>query len=110
MHHCNRTEPSIPVTHQHLPTPGLDQTALLQHVDEIRTTDSRQPVGDNEYSHTPVEPLYGFLDAPLVLRIEGAGRLIQDQQGRLAQQRPGQSEPLALSPGETNASVAKDRL
>jgi hypothetical protein len=57
-----------------------------------------------------VEPLYGFLDAPLVLRIQGAGRLIQDQQGRLAQQRPGQSEPLALSPGEANTSVAKDRL
>jgi hypothetical protein len=31
-----RAEPSIPVTHQYLPAPGLDQTPALQHVDDVR--------------------------------------------------------------------------
>src|SRR5919106_6866191 len=46
---------------------GFDRPPLLQNVDDVRASGSKQPVGDNQYRHAPVEHLYRALDTSFVL-------------------------------------------
>src|SRR5215208_5770756 len=63
---CQGSE-SSPSSDERCPISGLDQTAPLQHVDDVCPSDSGQPVGYDEYGHAPVKLFYGAPDAPFVL-------------------------------------------
>jgi len=50
------------------------------------------------------------LDLALGLRVEGARRLVQDQDGRVLQERAGDGDPLPLAAGEEPAPLPNPRL
>ncbi len=49
-------------------------------------------------------------DLPLGLAVEVGGRLVEQQQRRVAQERAGQRDPLALPRGQPGAAVAEHRV
>ena len=51
-----------------------------------------------------------LLDGPLGLVVERAGGLVEDEDGRVAQQRTGDRQPLLLAAGEPVAAGADDRV
>ena len=56
----------------------------------------------------PIEqPLERCLDQPLGFGIERRSRLVEQQQGRVAQQRPGDRDALALAAGQPCAAFAE---
>src|SRR5215217_2552185 len=103
-------KPSVLSSNQRVYTARFDQASLLQHIDDIRASGSKQPVSYDQYRHAPVQLLYRALDASFVLRVEVACGLVQDQQGRFAQQGSGQGQALPLSPGQAHTAVTQNRL
>ena len=52
----------------------------------------------------------GALDPVLGGRIDGGGRIVQDQDARIGEEGARQGQPLALSAGERDAALADDGL
>src|SRR5690554_1863782 len=76
---------------------ALDDTPLVHHHDDVRLFDGGQAVG-NHQRRTPLHhPVQGSLDMALGLGIQGRGRLVEDQDGRIAQKRAGDGQPLTLA-------------
>ena len=74
----------------------LDDVALLEHEDRIRVLDGRQAVRDDK-ARAPVHQVgHGLLDQPLGTGIDGAGRLVQDQDRVVREHRPGDGQQLLL--------------
>ena len=55
------------------------------------------------------QPLERALDQPLAFRVERRGRLVEQQQRRVAQQRAGDGDALALAARQARAAFADDR-
>ncbi len=88
---------------------ALDDLPLLQHQDRVRPADGRQPVGDDE-GRPPLHQLgQPFLDQRLALAVERRGRLVQDQDARIGQDRPRDRHPLPLAARELHPALADDR-
>src|SRR5262245_63418703 len=73
---------------------ALHDPAFGEHHDEMGVLHGREAVRDDEDGAMRHQPVDGFLDEALGLRIEGARRLIQDEDGRIAQQRAGDGDAL----------------
>src|SRR5690606_25207761 len=59
----------------------------------------------------PLEELLDrLLDEALGFRVERGCRLVEDQNRRVAQDRPGNGDPLSLSAGQTRAALTEDRV
>ena len=72
-------------------TPFHD-ASLVEHADFVSILDGAQSVG-NSYRRTGLhQSLQCILYQPFALRIEGRGRLIQDQDGRILEDGPGNAE------------------
>ena len=56
------------------------------------------------------ERLQHLLDRLLAFQVDLAGGLVEDQDRRVAEDRPGQGDPLPLAAGEPAAERADDRL
>ena len=67
-------------------------------------------MADRKDGKLSVKSLDGILDTLLVLGIQVTDRFIQNQQGRLAQKRPGQGQTLPLAPGQSHTPVTYDSL
>ena len=84
---------------QGLPAPRLDDAAIDEDEHEVRSAHRREAVGDHEGG----APLHRALDAPdhvgLGLRIEGRGRLVEDQDARVPKEGPGDGDALHLALG-----------
>mgnify|MGYP000687891786 CR=1 FL=1 len=78
----------------------LGDTAILHHQDLIRVLDGSQPVGDGEDRLPLGQGGQGLLDQVLVLRVHAGGGLVQDDDGRVLQNGPGDGDALTLSAGE----------
>ena len=68
----------------------------------------RQAVGDDDAGAAAHQPLERLLDQPLALRIERAGRLVEQQQRRVAQDGPRDGDALALPAGQPDALLAQE--
>src|SRR5881409_1485353 len=90
--------------------PLLAQLALVQHEDAIRVLDGREAVGDDDRGAAAEELRERVLDQPLGLRIDARGRLIEDEDGRIVGQCPGEGEELTLASGEVAAPLADERV
>src|SRR5690606_27512507 len=88
----------------------LHYLALAQHQDQIRVPDRREPVRDHEDRPAGEQLLRSLLDQLLGLAVQRARRLVEDQDRRIAQHRPGDRDSLALTTREARASLAEDRL
>jgi len=77
--------------------PALDDRTLMQHEDDVRVTDRRQTVGDRDRRAAVEQPRNAFEDQVLRFRIERGRRFVEQKNGRVADQRSGDGDPLALS-------------
>ena len=63
---------------------------------------------DQERGPAAGELLDRLADQGLVLDVHGAGGLVEDQDGRVAEHGPGQGDPLPLAAGKRRAALADD--
>jgi hypothetical protein len=79
--------------------PDFHDRAFFDHVDHVGVGDGVQRVGDDEGGASLDQFAYGVLDETLGLGVERCGRLVQQDDGRIADQGPGHSDALALAAG-----------
>ncbi len=91
-------------------TAGFGDVAFVQHQDAVGVDDAGQAVGQDHGGAADHEPVEGGLDDGLVLGIDGGERLVQHQDGGVAQQGPGDGNALALPAGEAGAAFADHGL
>ncbi len=86
--------------------PLLDDPAPVDHDQPVEGRDGREPVGDGHHGLALHERRKRLLDRRLDLRIEGGGRLVEHQDGRVLQDHPGDGDALALAARELDAALA----
>src|ERR671921_2977646 len=88
----------------------FDYPAVLQNQDEVRLSHGVEVVGNDQRRLPGHEAIQGFLDLRLALDVEARHRLVQDQDGGVADDGPGDGYPLALPSGEGVAPLADDGI
>src|SRR6266542_4970269 len=84
----------------------LDDAAVAQHDDLIGAAYGEESMGDDQ-DGTPAGELGDRpLDELLVLDVDARGRFVQDEDGRVLQERAGDREPLLLAAGQARAAFA----
>ena len=78
----------------------LDQTAAIERNDAIRCPYGRKPVRDDENRPPLGDLLHVLLNDALAFIVEGARRLIEDQNARVGDERAGNGNALALATRE----------
>ena len=76
---------------------ALHQPPVRDHEQPRRLAQRRQPVGDGEHGASGDEPLQRLLNRSLGLRVHARGRLVQDEDARVVQDRPRDRHALALA-------------
>src|SRR5207237_7563491 len=84
---------------------ALDNLAAHQDDDPIGAPDGRQAVRDDERRAVGHQPLERLLHQALGLGVERRGGLVEDQDRRVLEQRPGDGETLTLPAREAYAEV-----
>src|SRR5579875_1220303 len=95
---------------QLLVAPALDDPAVVEDDDLLRVADRREPVRDRDRRPPLREPVERLLDEPLGLGVERGGRLVEDEDRRVAEDRPRDRDPLLLAAREAVAALADDRV
>ena len=85
---------------------ALDDLAVVQDEDLVGVADGGEPVRDGDRGASCRHGVDGFLDGLLGLRVEGARGLVEDEDGRVAQDGAGDREALLLAAGEPVAALA----
>ena len=85
----------------------FDQLPIGHDQDQVGVHDRAQPVGDDDRRAAQVSQV--AVHQPLGDGVEGAGRLVQQQDARLLRQRARQGDPLALAARERRAAVGQRR-
>ena len=88
---------------------GHDPPAVEQH-DPVGQADGREAVGDDQRRAPLHEDAQRRVDALLHLDVDGAGGVVEDQDGRVDQQGAGDGDPLALAARERVAALADHGL
>ena len=99
-----------PLGQQGLVVPLLDDVALFHKQNGVRVPDGGQAVGNDEAGAPPHEPLHGLADLHLGAGVYAGGGLVQDQDGRVAQEHPGDGEQLPLAGGQVAGLVVQHRV
>ena len=94
---------------------ALDDPAAVQVEDVVGTLDRRDPVRDQEDGASPAARTAGLRPrrkighhAVFGCGVEGGGRFVEHEDGRIAHYRTGDGEPLPLAGGELAAAVGED--
>ena len=82
---------------------GLRDAAPLEHDDPVRPPDRGETVGDHEDRAAPQQRFDRVLHEAFALRVEGARRLVEDQDLRVAQDRSSDGDALTLAAREARA-------
>jgi hypothetical protein len=69
-----------------------DQTPLVEYQDAIHLADGGEPVSDDEAGAVRHQFLQGELNQALTFGVQGAGGLVQEEEGRIAQDGPGDGQ------------------
>jgi hypothetical protein len=72
-----------------LVAPGLDDRPVIEDDDPIGALDGAEAVGDDDGGAPGLELLERLLDQVLALRVEGRGRLVEEEDLGVAEDRPG---------------------
>src|SRR5919201_4817 len=83
---------------------ALDDPAVVQHDDLIGLAHGREPVRDRNRRPPLREPVERRLHEPLGLGVERARRLVEDENRRVAENRPRDRDPLLLAAPEAGAA------
>ena len=84
----------------------LGDAAALEHDDRVGAADGRQPVRDDERRAVPHQVGERILHQQLRLGVERRGRLVENQDRRVLQQRARDREPLPLPARQPLAALA----
>ena len=82
----------------------IDHPPLVHDHDAVGLLNRRQAVGDDQGGALVHQPVERLLHGKLALGIEGAGRLVEQQDGGIAEQRPGDGDALALAARQPHAA------
>jgi len=85
---------------QHIRLAALDNATVFHDDDPIGAADRRKTVADDQHGSVSGEPFQGVLDHVLGFAVDRAGRFIEQQDRRVAEQGAGQRDPLALAAGQ----------
>ena len=75
----------------------FDDPSFIQHDDPIGILDGGQSMGDDQCRSILHQFLQRILDAALRPGIQRRGRFVENQYGRILQERSTDSDPLALT-------------
>src|SRR5436190_6719017 len=89
---------------------ALHNPPLGQDDDEIGVLYGGEPVRDDEHRAVRHQAVDRFLHQALGLGVERAGRFVENEDGRIAEQRPGDRDALALPAAESGPALAEQRL
>ena len=92
--------------HQHIMRPDIDHLAFVEHENVVALGQRGQAVGDDHHRAAMRDALNIGVHQCLGLRIERAGGLIQNQQARIVDQRPGNRQLLLFTTGVGNSYVS----
>src|SRR6185312_16986004 len=87
---------------------ALDDAAGFDHEDLLSGADGGEAMGDDERGAAAEQMGQALLNQRFGFGIEAAGGLVQNQDGRVGEQRARDREALALSAGEFDAALAHD--
>ena len=85
---------------------GLFDALRAQHEDAVVILDGGQAVGDGQGSAAVGQLLEALAHQDLALVVEGAGGLVEDEDGRVLQEDPGDGDALLLTARELDAALA----
>ena len=91
------------VGHQLVVGAALDDPALVEDDDLVAVADGAQAVGDDQAGAAAAAEV--VVDERLGHRVERAGRLVEDEQRRVADQGPGDLQPLPLTAREVPCAL-----
>src|SRR6266700_8123263 len=86
--------------------PDFDQASLIEHQYQVTIFKSVEPVGDHESGSSCHEPLSCFHDGCFGVDVHGTGRLIQNQNRTIPQERASQGNALAFASRNPRAAFA----
>ena len=88
---------------------ALGDPPVLEDDDPARPPDRRQAVGDDDRGPADEQPLEALLDPLLGPDVDVRGRLVEDQDPRLGEQRPGEGDDLPLAGRERRCRARRPR-
>ena len=91
------------------PGPLLDDVAPVDHNDPVGPASRRQAVGDDDRGPPVQEPVERALDQQLGRAVDVRGRLVEDEDPWVGQQRPSDRDQLPLSRRKAAATLS-DRM
>jgi len=91
-------------------TPTFDDLAIDQNQDFVGVDHGGEAVGDDERGAVAGDVFQRLLDFAFGVGVEGGGRLVEQKDGRVFQDRAGDGDALFLAAGELEAAFADGRL
>ena len=91
-------------------TAFLDDASVVEHHQPVGSPNRAEAVRDNESRAAGQQPLHRILDQPLALVIQTAGRLVEDENGRILEQRAGDRNALTLTTGQLPPPLSDHRV
>ena len=88
----------------------LRDAPVVEGEDAVGADHARQAMREDQRRAPLHEPVERLLDHRLALRVHRRERLVQDQDGRISQERPRDGDALALAAGEPHPALAHDGL
>ena len=85
---------------------GSDFVVFVHHDDPVGRADGGQPVGDDQGGAAAGQLVKGGLNPGLGDGVQGGGGLVQNQDGRIFQEDPGNGHPLLLPAGQHHPPLA----
>ncbi len=87
--------------------PPLDDPPVVEHDDQVGAADRGQPVRDDERGSSGEQQAKPVLDAPLGSDVDRRGRLVEDEDPRIGEQRSRERDELPLAEREPEAALAE---
>ena len=88
---------------------GLGDAAFVDHQNAVGVDHAGQAVGEDQRGASPHQAVERLLDDRLVAGVDRRERLVEHQDRRVAQQRPGDGDALALAARQADAALADHR-
>src|SRR5947209_3886491 len=83
----------------------LDDLPVVHDQDRVGVADGREPVCDYEAGAALAQPGHGLLDQDLGTGVDAAGRLVEDQDRRVGDERARDRQQLSLTGGDVGDVV-----
>lgn len=82
---------------------GFDNAAIVDDGDDVSIADGGEAVGDDDGGSADHDAVEGLLDAFLGLGVEGAGGLVEEEDGGVLDNGSGDGNPLLLASRELHS-------